>query len=180
MSSFAFAVTKEVKMEEEKKKTTIMEEEERSVNIRHGGGVTLTRQHFLLFLSVVIFAIFAGAPVSAEFDYADALTKSLLYFESQRSGRLPYNQRATWRDHSGLTDGLEQGVSTLKQNYIKITISLSAIFAQVNYNYCFVISVSFAFSLSGRFGWGILRRRRPREIRFTDGVYGDNAVMECD
>lgn len=43
-------------------------------------------------------------------DYAEALTKSLLYFEAQRSGRLPYNQRVTWRDHSGLTDGLEQGV----------------------------------------------------------------------
>jgi hypothetical protein len=45
------------------------------------------------------------------FDYGDALRKSLLYFESQRSGRLPYNQRVTWRHHSGLTDGLEQGVS---------------------------------------------------------------------
>uniref|UniRef100_A0A0D2ZTG5 Endoglucanase n=1 Tax=Brassica oleracea var. oleracea TaxID=109376 RepID=A0A0D2ZTG5_BRAOL len=44
------------------------------------------------------------------FDYGEALSKSLLYFEAQRSGRLPYNQRVTWRDHSGLTDGLEQGV----------------------------------------------------------------------
>jgi Glycosyl hydrolase family 9 len=38
------------------------------------------------------------------------LHKSLLYFEAQRSGRLPYNQRVTWRGHSGLTDGLQQGV----------------------------------------------------------------------
>jgi Glycosyl hydrolase family 9 len=44
-------------------------------------------------------------------DYRDALTKSFLYFEAQRSGHLPYNQRVTWRGHSGLTDGLEQGVS---------------------------------------------------------------------
>ena len=43
-------------------------------------------------------------------NYSDAVTKSLLYFEAQRSGRLPYNQRVTWRDNSGLTDGLEQGV----------------------------------------------------------------------
>lgn len=56
----------------------------------------------LLSLSVAV----AGA-----FDYADALKKSLLYFEAQRSGRLPYTQRVKWRDHSGLTDGLEQGVS---------------------------------------------------------------------
>lgn len=50
-------------------------------------------------------------------DYADALTKSLLYFEAQRSGRLPYNQRVTWRDHSGLTDGLEQGVRFANSNF---------------------------------------------------------------
>jgi hypothetical protein len=43
-------------------------------------------------------------------DYEDALRKSLLYFEAQRSGRLPHGQRVAWRDHSGLTDGLEQGV----------------------------------------------------------------------
>lgn len=59
-----------------------------------------------------LLSIFAISAFAQAFDYADALTKSLLYFESQRSGRLPYNQRVTWRDHSGLTDGLEQGVST--------------------------------------------------------------------
>ncbi|CAA7397761.1 unnamed protein product [Spirodela intermedia] len=51
------------------------------------------------------------------FDYGDALTKSLLYFESQRSGRLPYNQRVNWRGHSGLTDGLEQGVDLVGGYY---------------------------------------------------------------
>ncbi|KAK4279143.1 hypothetical protein QN277_016894 [Acacia crassicarpa] len=51
------------------------------------------------------------------FDYADALSKSLLYFEAQRSGRLPYNQRVSWRDHSGLTDGLEQGVDLVGGYY---------------------------------------------------------------
>lgn len=51
------------------------------------------------------------------FDYADALSKSLLYFEAQRSGRLPYNQRLSWRDHSGLTDGLEQGVDLVGGYY---------------------------------------------------------------
>ncbi|RWW25093.1 hypothetical protein GW17_00010587 [Ensete ventricosum] len=45
----------------------------------------------------------------AAFDYGDALSKSLLYLEAQRSGHLPHGQRVTWRGHSGLTDGLEQG-----------------------------------------------------------------------
>jgi hypothetical protein len=50
------------------------------------------------------------AAASVRHDYEDALRKSLLYFEAQRSGRLPHGQRVAWRDHSGLTDGLEQGV----------------------------------------------------------------------
>ncbi|XP_050204529.1 endoglucanase 11 [Mercurialis annua] len=65
---------------------------------------------------LTIFTIFHTSN-SHSFDYADALTKSLLYFESQRSGHLPYNQRVTWRDHSGLTDGLEQGVDLVGGYY---------------------------------------------------------------
>ncbi|XP_066369915.1 endoglucanase 16-like [Miscanthus floridulus] len=54
---------------------------------------------------------------SARHDYEDALRKSLLYFEAQRSGRLPHGQRVAWRDHSGLTDGLEQGVDLVGGYY---------------------------------------------------------------
>ncbi|XP_038877607.1 endoglucanase 11-like [Benincasa hispida] len=67
----------------------------------------------LIFLSFSFLWTFAAGA----FDYADALSKSLLYFESQRSGRLPYNQRVNWRDHSGLTDGLEQGVDLVGGYY---------------------------------------------------------------
>lgn len=41
----------------------------------------------------------------ASFDYVDALTKSILYFEAQRSGKLPPDQRVEWRGDSGLNDG---------------------------------------------------------------------------
>ncbi|KAJ0046789.1 hypothetical protein Pint_04049 [Pistacia integerrima] len=54
---------------------------------------------------------------SHSFNYTQALSKSLLYFESQRSGRLPHNQRVTWRYHSALTDGLEQGVDLVGGYY---------------------------------------------------------------
>ncbi|XWS27806.1 hypothetical protein CRYUN_Cryun25bG0011600 [Craigia yunnanensis] len=73
------------------------------------------RQHFSQnkFLqhccSTLLISFLAILPLTQSFDYGKALSKSLLYFESQRSGRLPYNQRVTWRHHSGLTDGLEQG-----------------------------------------------------------------------
>uniref|UniRef100_A0A2N9HQH5 Endoglucanase n=1 Tax=Fagus sylvatica TaxID=28930 RepID=A0A2N9HQH5_FAGSY len=64
-----------------------------------------------------LFSIFAFFPLCQSFDYGEALFKSLLYFESQRSGRLPHNQRVTWRHHSGLTDGLEQGVDLVGGYY---------------------------------------------------------------
>lgn len=38
-------------------------------------------------------------------NYRDALSKSILFFEGQRSGRLPSNQRMSWRRNSGLSDG---------------------------------------------------------------------------
>ncbi|XP_057963750.1 endoglucanase 17 [Malania oleifera] len=41
----------------------------------------------------------------ARHDYRDALIKSILFFEGQRSGRLPPGQRITWRRDSGLSDG---------------------------------------------------------------------------
>ncbi|RZC54001.1 hypothetical protein C5167_012855 [Papaver somniferum] len=43
-------------------------------------------------------------------DYADALTKSILFYEGQRSGKLPGNQRMTWRKDSALNDGSLIGV----------------------------------------------------------------------
>lgn len=56
-----------------------------------------------------------GHEVAAVPDYADALTKSLKYFEAQRSGKLPSTQRVTWRGDSGLSDGLAQGVRVFLQ-----------------------------------------------------------------
>ncbi|KAH7547544.1 hypothetical protein FEM48_Zijuj01G0321000 [Ziziphus jujuba var. spinosa] len=41
----------------------------------------------------------------ASIDYKAALTKSLLFYEGQRSGKLPVNQRVHWRADSGLKDG---------------------------------------------------------------------------
>ncbi|XP_023007593.1 endoglucanase 11-like [Cucurbita maxima] len=54
---------------------------------------------------------------SLSHDYHHALSITLLYFESQRSGRLPYNQRLPWRHHSALSDGLHQGVDLVGGYY---------------------------------------------------------------
>ncbi|KAL5073533.1 hypothetical protein RYX36_012517 [Vicia faba] len=42
---------------------------------------------------------------SVPLNYGDALTKSILFFEGQRSGYLPASQRMTWRKNSALNDG---------------------------------------------------------------------------
>ncbi|CAM8889343.1 unnamed protein product [Rhodiola kirilowii] len=52
---------------------------------------------------VIGFAMFSKVAVGQ--DYGDALTKSILFFEGQRSGKLPSNQRLTWRRDSALDDG---------------------------------------------------------------------------
>ncbi|MBA0848471.1 hypothetical protein Goshw_002691 [Gossypium schwendimanii] len=79
---------------------------------------SLSRNKFLQHWCVILFiSSLAILPLTQSFNYGKALSKSLLYFESQRSGRLPYNQRVTWRHHSGLTDGLEQGVTPPFQPY---------------------------------------------------------------
>ncbi|KAK9665655.1 hypothetical protein RND81_14G126800 [Saponaria officinalis] len=40
-------------------------------------------------------------------DYGDALSKSILFFEGQRSGKLPPSQRMSWRRDSALRDGFQ-------------------------------------------------------------------------
>ena len=51
------------------------------------------------------------APSLEATGYADALGKAILFFEGQRSGKLPSGQRVTWRGDSALTDGRLENVS---------------------------------------------------------------------
>jgi len=51
-----------------------------------------------------------SSPGNGNQDYKDALSKSILFFEGQRSGILPPDQRLTWRKDSALKDGSDQNV----------------------------------------------------------------------
>lgn len=53
----------------------------------------------------------------ATHNYRDALTKSILFFEGQRSGKLPPNQRLIWRRDSGLSDGVAMNVDLVGGYY---------------------------------------------------------------
>ncbi|CAA6656207.1 unnamed protein product [Spirodela intermedia] len=50
-------------------------------------------------------------------DYPAALEKCLLFFEGQRSGKLPSSQRLDWRGDSGLHDGDQIGVDLVGGYY---------------------------------------------------------------
>ena len=64
----------------------------------------------LFILAALMVAASSTAASAVKFDYRDALDKSLLFFEAQRSGKLPHDQRVKWRGDSGLADGFLQGV----------------------------------------------------------------------
>jgi hypothetical protein len=71
----------------------------------------------LLVMVVVLFVDLLGmsgravtSVTTVQYNYSDALMRSLLYFEGQRSGKLPTTQRVTWRGDSALEDGESAGV----------------------------------------------------------------------
>ncbi|KAJ4775876.1 Endoglucanase [Rhynchospora pubera] len=53
----------------------------------------------------------------ASHNYRDALSKSILFFEGQRSGKLPSSQRMKWRGDSGLSDGSAMNVDLVGGYY---------------------------------------------------------------
>lgn len=47
---------------------------------------------------------------AGSFNYGEALQKAIMFYEFQRSGKLPANTRNNWRGDSGLTDGADVGL----------------------------------------------------------------------
>lgn len=58
----------------------------------------------VFFLIVCLKATFAQ-----NFNYAEVLQKSMFFYEAQRSGQLPANNRVTWRSNSAMSDGSDVG-----------------------------------------------------------------------
>ncbi|PIA34508.1 hypothetical protein AQUCO_03700054v1 [Aquilegia coerulea] len=65
-------------------------------------------------LGLVLHVLIQGV---ASIDYGAALTKSILFYEGQRSGKLPSNQRLTWRGDSGVNDGSDVGIDLVGGYY---------------------------------------------------------------
>ncbi|KAL0382139.1 UNVERIFIED_CONTAM: Endoglucanase 13 [Sesamum calycinum] len=69
----------------------------------------LSRLFDLLLVVGFCFVVHVQNAVSTV-DYGAALTKSLLFYEAQRSGKLPADQRIRWRGDSALSDGKSAGI----------------------------------------------------------------------
>ncbi|CAN0909117.1 Endoglucanase 5 [Linum grandiflorum] len=67
--------------------------------------------------AAVISSLFLLNTVAFATDYGQALDKTLLFFEAQRSGKLPATNRIKWRGDSGLQDGHQQGVDLVGGYY---------------------------------------------------------------
>jgi len=52
---------------------------------------------------LIIFVLLLSG-VIAQCDYADVISKSLLFYEAQRTGKLPANNRISWRGDTFLND----------------------------------------------------------------------------
>lgn len=68
-------------------------------------------------ICLLMFLLTTQRAVLGDIDYGDALTKSLLFYEAQRSGELLSTQKVQWRGDSGLKDGSDVGVSSHKFNF---------------------------------------------------------------
>jgi len=63
-------------------------------------------------LAVALFCLLGQFQAHQQPNYRAALANALLYFEGQRSGKLPPDQRVQWRGDSALADGRDHGVRT--------------------------------------------------------------------
>ena len=90
-------------------------------------------------MAVVVVALLlaAASAVLPVHDYGDALRKSILFFEGQRSGRLPPNQRLRWRQDSAIHDGAEAGV---RWSYGRLFLSVKSHFTRAPFSHCIKLS----------------------------------------
>ena len=54
---------------------------------------------------------YEGTKGSGKFNYGEALQKSLLFYELQRSGDLPEQTRCNWRGDSAMSDGTDNNIN---------------------------------------------------------------------
>lgn len=100
-------------------------------NSRSSNSLLLTMNAiFKLFFCFTFLTNFA-THVNGVPNYKDALAKSLIFFQGQRSGRVPAAQQISWRATSGLSDGRAAGVRAYIHTHVIIDKFLDTISSSV-------------------------------------------------
>lgn len=99
----------------------------------------------LLLTAGLLGALAPGAAAAASFNYGEALQKSIWFYDAQRSGKLPADNRVSWRGDSALRDGSDVG------------LDLSGGFYDAGDHVKF--GLPFAFSMT-TLAWGALENRQ--------------------
>ncbi|GJX14582.1 endoglucanase, partial [Tanacetum coccineum] len=80
--------------------------------LRNKSSTMVRGSRYNVVLALVFWCILASPNACAmNHDYKDALGKAILFFEGQRSGKLPWTQRVKWRSDSALFDGQSKNVN---------------------------------------------------------------------
>jgi len=64
----------------------------------------------MVLAAAVLAAAGSARAAAPQFNYGEALQKSIWFYEAQRSGKLPASNRVSWRGDSGLQDGADNKV----------------------------------------------------------------------
>ena len=81
-----------------------------------------------------------GAKAASSFNYGDAWAKSIMFYEFQKSGDLPEDQRNNWRGDSGMNDGQDVGVDLTggwydAGDHVKFNLPMSYTAAMLAWSY---------------------------------------------
>ncbi|KAL6177313.1 hypothetical protein ACLB2K_048839 [Fragaria x ananassa] len=128
--------------------------------------------------------------VVSAIDYKDALGKSILFFEGQRSGKLPNSQRVVWRGDSALSDGQLEGVNLTGGYYdagdnvkfgwpMAYSVSLLS-WSHIEYQQQ-ISSAKQLVYLQGAIRWGtdFIIKAHPSPTTFYTQVGDGNADHQC-
>lgn len=80
---------------------------------------------------LLIIGLLPNLAFASSHNYGEALSKSFLFYEAQRSGYLPHDQRVQWRGNSGLLDGKASGVS-FSSTFVRSNLSIIILFVTTN------------------------------------------------
>ncbi len=64
----------------------------------------------ILFTTISSFTPATKVEANSDFNYGEALQKSIMFYEFQRSGKLPEDKRDNWRGDSAMNDGADVGL----------------------------------------------------------------------